>query len=279
MAHYAIDCWDVEVQTDRFGWVEIIGIADRTDFDLKSHSKYSNEDMSVFIEYDEPKTIKKVVAKPDMKKFGPLFKGDSPKIKAVLDETDATIIKDAFEADGTFKVEVEGKEYELTEDLVSFHEKDETIRGEKIVPHVIEPSFGIDRILYSVLLHSFTEDQERAYLKFPEDIAPVSVSVFPLVNKDELVKTAYRISDDLRVKGIISEYDASGTIGRRYARSDEIGVPFAVTVDHETLEDRKVTIRNRDSLEQVRVPLEDIYNVLNDLLNKKINFKDLKSKG
>lgn len=278
MAHYAIDCWDVEVHTDRFGWVEIIGIADRTDFDLKSHSRYSNEDMSVFIEYDEPKTIKKVVAKPDMKKFGPLFKGDSPKIKAVLDETDATIIKDAFEADGTFKVEVEDKEYELTEDLVSFQEKDETIRGEKIVPHVIEPSFGIDRILYSVLLHSFTEDQERAYLKLPKDIAPVSVSVFPLVNKDELVETAYRISDDLRVKGIISEYDASGTIGRRYARSDEIGVPFAVTVDHETLEDRKVTIRNRDSLEQVRVPLEDIYNVLSDLLNKKISFKDLKSK-
>ena len=91
--------------------------------------------MSVFIEYDEPKTIKKVVAKPDMKKFGPLFKGDSPKIKAVLDETDATIIKDAFESDGTFKVEVDGKEYELTEDLVSFEEKDETIRGEKIFPH------------------------------------------------------------------------------------------------------------------------------------------------
>ena len=81
------------------------------------------------------------------------------------------------------------------------------------------------------------------------------------------------------MKGIISEYDASGTIGRRYARSDEIGVPFAVTVDHETLKDKKVTIRNRDSLKQVRVPLEDIYNVLNDLLNKKINFKDLKSKG
>jgi glycyl-tRNA synthetase len=275
MAHYAIDCWDVEVQTDRFGWVEIIGIADRTDFDLKSHSSYSKEDMRVFIEYDEPKTIKKVVAKPDMKKFGPLFKGDSPKIKAVLDETDANIIKDAFESDGTFKVEVDDKEYELTPDLVSFQEKDETIRGEKIFPHVIEPSFGIDRILYSVLLHSFTEDEERAYLKLPEDIAPVSVSVFPLVNKEELIETAYRISDDLRVKGIISEYDASGTIGRRYARSDEIGVPFAVTVDHETLEDSKVTIRNRDSLEQVRVPLEDVYDVLSDLLSKKISFKDI----
>ena len=86
MAHYAIDCWDVEVKTDRFGWIEIIGIADRTDFDLKSHSKHSNEDLSVFIEYDEPKTVTKLVVKPNMKKFGPLFKGDAPKIINALED-------------------------------------------------------------------------------------------------------------------------------------------------------------------------------------------------
>ena len=276
MAHYAIDCWDVEVQTDRFGWIEIIGIADRTDFDLKSHSKYSKEDLRVFIEYDEPKTIKKLVVKPDMKKFGPLFKGNSPKIKNALEEFDAKTIKKAFEDEELFKMEVEGETYELTPDLISFEEKDETIRGEKIFPHVIEPSYGIDRILYSVLLHSFTKDNERAYFKLPLDVAPVSVSVFPLVNKDELVEISHQISDNLRLKDIISQYDASGTIGRRYARSDEVGVPFAVTVDHETLEDETVTIRNRDDLKQVRVPLEDVYNILNDLLAGKLRFEDIK---
>ncbi len=69
MAHYAIDCWDVEIYTDRYGWIEVIGIADRTDFDLKSHSQYSKEDLSVFIEYNEPRTITKIAAKPDMKKI------------------------------------------------------------------------------------------------------------------------------------------------------------------------------------------------------------------
>src|SRR5664280_2411983 len=260
MAHYAIDCWDVEIQTDRFGWIEIIGIADRTDFDLKSHSIYSNEDLSVFIEYDKPHTIKKLTAKPNMKKFGPLFKSDAPKILGAIENLEALDIQKAFEERGVFKLEVEGNYHELSPDIISFEEQEETIRGEKVVPHVIEPSYGIDRIIYSVLLHSYTEDEDRTYLKLEKQIAPVGVNVFPLVNNDELVEKAHNIRDELRKQNIIAEYDGSGTIGRRYARSDEIGVPFAVTVDHKTIEDQKVTIRNRDDLKQTRVPIKDVYN-------------------
>jgi glycyl-tRNA synthetase len=275
MAHYAIDCWDVEVQTDRFGWIEIIGIADRTDFDLKSHSTHSKEDLSVFIEYDKPKTITKLGVKPDMKKFGPLFKGDAPKILDSLKNLDATVIKKGFDEEGKFKLEIEGKIYEITPDIISFEEREEIIRGEKILPHVIEPSYGIDRIIYSVLLHSYKENEDRTYLKLEKEIAPIGVSVFPLVNKDELVETANNIRDELRNHGIIAEYDGSGTIGRRYARADEIGVPFAVTVDHETLENHTVTIRNRDDLKQVRKPIKDIYNILVNLLEGRIDFEDI----
>ncbi len=275
MAHYAIDCWDVEVQTDRFGWIEIIGIADRTDFDLKSHSTHSKEDLSVFIEYDKPKTITKLGVKPDMKKFGPLFKGDAPKILDSLKNLDATVIKKGFDEEGKFKLEIEGKIYEITPDIISFEELEEIIRGEKVLPHVIEPSYGIDRIIYSVLLHSYKENEDRTYLKLEKEIAPIGVSVFPLVNKDELVETANNIRDELRNHGIIAEYDGSGTIGRRYARADEIGVPFAVTVDHETLENHTVTIRNRDDLKQVRKPIKDIYNILVNLLEGRIDFEDI----
>ena len=275
MAHYAIDCWDVEVQTDRFGWIEIIGIADRTDFDLKSHSTHSKEDLSVFIEYDEPKTISKLGVKPDMKKFGPLFKGDAPKILESLKSLDADYIKKAFEEDGKFKLELEGKTHEITPDIISFEEHDEVIRGEKVLPHVIEPSYGIDRIIYSVLLHSYNEDEDRTYLKLDKQIAPIGVNVFPLVNKDELVETANQIRDEFRNHGIIAEYDGSGTIGRRYARADEIGVPFAVTVDHETLENHTVTIRNRDDLKQIRKPIKDIYSILIDLLEGRLEFEDI----
>ena len=275
MAHYAIDCWDVEVQTDRFGWIEIIGIADRTDFDLKSHSTYSNEDLSVFIEYDKPHIIKKLTAKPNMKKFGPLFKGDAPKILEAIENLEALDIQKAFEERGVFKLEVEGSYHELSPDIISFEEQEETIRGEKVVPHVIEPSYGIDRIIYSVLLHSYTEDEDRTYLKLEKQIAPVGVNVFPLVNNDELVEKAHNIRDELRKQNIIAEYDGSGTIGRRYARSDEIGVPFAVTVDHKTIEDQKVTIRNRDDLKQTRVPIKDVYNILTELLEGKLEFENI----
>ena len=118
-----------------------------------------------------------------------------------------------------------------------------------------------------MLLHTFTEDKEnkREYFKLPADIAPVDVSVFPLVNKDGLREIAVKIRDDLRKKGFIAEFDASGTIGRRYARADEIGVPFALTVDHDSLEDNKVTIRNRDNLEQKRIPISSIGEILEDL--------------
>ncbi len=275
MAHYAIDCWDVEVQTDRFGWIEIIGIADRTDFDLRSHSEYSKEDLSVFIEYEEPKTVNKIVVKPNMKMFGPLFKGDAPKIIKALEDTDAATIQKTLDEKESFIVDVDGNSFELSNDLISFEEKEEKTLGEKVIPHVIEPSYGIDRIIYAVLLHSYREDEERTFLKLEKQIAPVGVNVFPLVNNIELVKTAHNIREELRNQGIIAEYDGSGTIGRRYARSDEIGVPFAVTVDHETLENESVTIRNRDNLKQIRVPIKICYSILLDLLAGKIDFEDI----
>ncbi|MTK64377.1 MAG: glycine--tRNA ligase, partial [Methanobacterium sp.] len=275
MAHYAIDCWDVEVLTDRFGWIEIIGIADRTDFDLKSHAKYSNEDLSVFIEFDEPKKINKLVVKPDMKKFGPMFKADAPKVIRALEYLDASEVQKAFDNGEGYNIDLDDKTIEISSDIVSFSEEEEMVRGEKVVPHVIEPSFGIDRIIYSVLLHSYTEDEEREFLKLEKQIAPIGVNVFPLVNKDKLSEKAHEIREELRNQGIIAEYDGSGTIGRRYARSDEIGVPFAVTVDHETLENNSVTIRNRDNLEQVRIPIQDVYKVLIDLLSGKMEFESL----
>jgi glycyl-tRNA synthetase len=275
MAHYAIDCWDVEVYTDRYGWIEVIGIADRTDFDLKSHSDYSKEDLRVFLEYLEPQIVKKIRVKANMGKFGPLFKGDAPKILKALEEIDAEDIKQSLDTDGVFQLELEGKIHHLTSDLVDFQMVEETVRGEKIYPHVIEPSYGIDRIVYSVLLHSYTSEEDRTYFKLPADVAPVEVNIFPLVNQEELVRVTTQITNDLRKNGIIAEKDTSGTIGRRYARSDEIGVPFAITVDHQSLEDNTVTIRERDSQKQVRSSIKTLPKTIYLLLSGKKEFKGL----
>lgn len=278
MAHYAIDCWDVEVYTDRYGWIEVIGIADRTDFDLKSHSDYSKEDLRVFLEYPEPQIVKKLTVKANMGKFGPLFKGDAPMILKALEEIDSEAIKKALEEEGVFQLELQGNKYQITNDLIGFQMVEETVRGEKIYPHVIEPSYGIDRIVYSVLLHSYVQEEDRTYFKLPADVAPVEVNIFPLVNRDELVAVTLEILGDLRKEGIIAEKDTSGTIGRRYARSDEIGVPFAVTVDHQSLEDNTVTIRERDSQKQVRTSIPDLPQTLQLLISKKKEFGELETR-
>ena len=115
----------------------------------------------MFIEFDEPKLIKKTVIKPNLAKFGPIFKGDSPKIKTFIENADPEEIKNALDNEGKYIVELD-KEYELTSDLLIIEEVEEEVSGEKIIPHVIEPSFGIDRILYCTLLHSFhTAENEK----------------------------------------------------------------------------------------------------------------------
>lgn len=269
MAHYALDCWDVECLTDKYGWVEIIGIADRGDYDLTAHSKFSNEELDIYKEFDEPKLIKKTVIKPNLKKFGPAFKGDSPKIKTYIEnlsEDEVSEIKAAIEADGKFTLELDGS-YEILEEHLIFEDIEEEIKGEKIVPHVIEPSFGIDRILYCTLLHSFKETEEKDYFQFAKEIAPIQVSVFPLMNKDGLGEIAVEITHDLREAGFTVDNDTSGTIGKRYARADEVGVPIAITVDFDTKEDNTVTIRDRDTEEQERVEIGALKEVIKEKLN------------
>lgn len=272
MAHYAIDCWDVEVLTDKYGWVEIIGIADRGDYDLKSHSKHGNEELNLFIPYDKPKKIAKTIIKPNMSKFGPSFKGDAPKVKNFLDnlnDDEVLAIKKEIDANGKYILKLES-EFEILPEHVNFEDYEEEIKGKKIVPHVIEPSFGIDRILYSVLLHSFhvaSDEEDKDYFKLTNSIAPIQVGVFPLVNKKELNEIAISITESLRNLGFTVDYDTSGTIGKRYARSDEIGIPIAITIDYDTLKDNTITIRNRDSEKQNRVEIDQIADKINQEFN------------
>jgi len=139
--------------------------------------------------------------------------------------------------------------------------------GRKIIPHVVEPSFGIERTIYAILLYSFIEDKERGWdwFKFAPKIAPISVAVFPLLNKEEMINKSLEIYKSLR-KEFDAIFDKSGSIGKRYARSDEIGIPLAITIDHQTLEDNTVTIRDRDTTKQERVKIEKLIDRLKDLL-------------
>ncbi|MCJ7572292.1 MAG: glycine--tRNA ligase [Candidatus Thermoplasmatota archaeon] len=255
LAHYATECWDAELYSERFGWVECVGIADRSAYDIKSHIESSGNDMYALRKFDEPKTVnvKKVVA--DMGKLGPLFKNKAGKIKDLLEKIDVKKDKEII-------LNVDGEKIKIPTDCYKIVETEEKIMGERFVPHVIEPSYGIDRILYMILEHSYSEgkksDEEYRILKLNPVVAPVKVGIFPLIGDKKLINIAKKLDSDLRTSGISTYYDEGGTIGRRYARMDEIGTPFCITVDHDSINDNAVTVRDRDTTKQDRVKIKEV---------------------
>jgi glycyl-tRNA synthetase len=151
-------------------------------------------------------------------------------------------------------------DYDLTNHGVDYLDD---VAGEKFVPHVIEPSYGVDRVMFALLNEAYTEDElngeKRVYLKFKPNIAPVKVAVFPLLkNKPELVTKAREVFDMIRKEVPQTMFDDNGNIGKRYRRQDEIGTPNCITIDFDTLEDDTVTLRDRDTGEQKRIKVEEI---------------------
>lgn len=157
--------------------------------------------------------------------------------------------------------EFSGKELEYFDDETK----------EKYIPYVVEPAMGVDRAVLVALFESYHEEQvrneKRVVLKFPYALAPIKVAVLPLLrNRPEVVEVAKNLTAELR-PAMMTMYDDTASIGRLYRRQDEIGTPFCVTVDVQSLEDRQVTIRDRDSMEQIRVPLPEVKHLLTQKLN------------
>jgi glycyl-tRNA synthetase len=270
-AHYATDCWDAEVFSGRFGWVETVGIADRTDYDLTAHGNASGTPMTVFIQYDEPKKVRRRRIIPNMSVLGKQYR---TKAKAVF-----TALETATPSLSGADVEVEGEMIHIPPELFEVRDEIVDVRGEDIVPHVIEPSYGIDRMCYAVLEQAYDEDtadgETRVVMRLLPQVAPVQVAVFPLMSRDDLDTIAGEITRTLHKSGILAEYDDSGAIGRRYRRQDEIGTPFAITIDYETKEDNTVTLRDRDTMKQIRIPITKLPGIVGALVNGSITFASL----
>lgn len=188
LVFYASDAWDIEYNFPSYGFDEIEGIHDRTDYDLSQHTKFSGVDLS----YKDPYT------------------------------------------------------------------------GEKYIPWILETSAGLGRMFLTFVSDAYTEDKigddTRTVLKLSYDLAPVKVAVFPLLkNKPELVAKSREVYEMLKNR-MNCEWDDNGNIGKRYRRQDEIGTPYCVVVDFETLEDNMVTVRDRDTTEQKRVSIDELFN-------------------
>ena len=194
-SHYAIDTWDLEFEFP-FGWKELQGMANRTDYDLKQHQNFSKTSME--------------------------------------------IVKDD---------------------------------GKRLLPHVVcEPSQGVERAFLVFLsnAYSFKEERKNIVLKLHPKIAPIKAAILPIIKKPEYEKIAKKIFDDL-IDDFNVEYDKSGSIGKRYARNDEIGTPMCITIDEETLKDNTVTIRDRDTAKQIRVNISE----LTEIIRQRIKGKEL----
>ena len=241
MAHYSNDCWDGEIKTS-LGWIEIVGIAHRGSYDLSAHGNASSREFRVPL----PGTEKEMeVWKPDIGKLGKEFKGDA---KLILEAIQNIELKPGIILD------INGKNIELDENYMA--QKTER-RSEMVYPNVIEPSFGLDRILYCLLESSWNIDGEREWISLPQDTSPYDLLVAPLMTKDGLDERAHEIMKSAIDIGVDAYYDEAGSIGRRYARADEIGIFYSMTIDHQTLEDGTVTLRERDSKNQRRILIED----------------------
>lgn len=193
LAHYARACFDIEYNFP-FGWKEIHGNADRSNYDLTQHQNFSKTNLEIFDEATKSKVL--------------------PAVNA-------------------------------------------------------EPSQGIERAFLTFMFEAYNDDKERGnvVLKLHPRLAPIKVGVFPLLNKPELEDAAKAIHERLKLE-FNSMYDRSGSVGRRYARADEIGVPYCITVDFETITDKTVTIRFRDTTEQIRVKIEELESKLKELISK-----------
>ncbi len=270
-AHYSLQSFDQEVLVNRWGWVEVSGHAYRTDYDLRSHMKSSGVDMQVFKEYEKPLEKEQRVVKPVMAKLGPIFKGEAGKVAETLSQVDPQELEVTLKKQGHYMLGI----HRILPEYVDIALQKTVQRGKHYFPHVVEPSFGSDRLLYVTLEYAYHVKEDRVILSFPRDISPVQIGVYPLLSKDKLPEKAGEIYKMLIEEGFTVEYDEAGSIGRRYARADEVGVQLDITVDYDTMKDDTVTVRDRDSWKQIRCPIKQLSELLHKYFRGKIDFGEL----
>ena len=257
-AHYSVQGYDQEICLDRWGWTEVSGHNYRTDYDLRQHMDHSGVDMQAFKAHEQPCRTETTVIEPVLARIGPAFKQNASRVATLLARADPAQIETSLKTKGVYQV----NGFRILPEHVRVVRKEIEETGRRFTPHVVEPSFGIDRLVYAVMESAYERRDDRVVLRLPRELAPVQVEVCPLVTKDGLAENAKQLSQALMTGGFAVEYDEGGSIGRRYARADEAGTPLCVTVDYQTLEDKSVTVRDRDSWKQVRVKAENLQDEL-----------------
>lgn len=290
MAHYACDCWDIEINT-MFGWVECVGHADRSCYDLEVHGKACGIPHVASERLPTPVQVQKLVLEPLRKKIGPKFKANQKEVMAALEGLDEDEVA-ALQRDlAASREQGEGEHgsatvrggFQISGDMVSIKLEKKNVHEVKYAPSVIEPSFGMGRIMFALLEHAFSQregDEQRCVMALKPLVAGTKVGIFRLTNNNpQFDVVVERVRKALHGQGQTCKVDSSsGTIGRRYARADELGIPFGITIDFDTLMDDSVTLRDRDSMAQLRLSISALVEVLPRLSAGSMTWEQLAAK-
>jgi glycyl-tRNA synthetase len=257
---------------------------------LKVHTAKSKVELVAQEVYDQPRMVESTTVKPNLALMGKTL-GKLPGYKSLLEtlrtmEPDDVLALKENLSKGKYTMKLcDGNSFELDSTLIDFKTETKKVSAVKYTPSVIEPSFGIGRILYHILEHAFkiredaqpsASDKEakalRAYLTLPAFMAPIKVAVLPISTKEALNATVESLTRSMTTSGISARADTSGqSIGRRYARLDEVGVPFILTVDFESMQDNCVTLRERDSMQQIRIPIAEATSIVSKLVQASVH--------
>jgi len=273
MAHYACDCWDAEILISH-GWTECVGIADRSAFDLQAHADATGDPGLKATEKLETPIKVETVTLPNKgpgKEIGKAFKKSAKAIIAYLEslsKDQALALRDA----GGGEIEVDGQKHTLEAQHVAFEVKVEDVYVEEYVPNVIEPSLGVDRVLYAIFEHAYGQraseggddaKMKRHVLSFSPAMSPYMLALFPQdkrITREAAFDGLFEdISQSCATNGVSFKPDLTGvSIGAKYSRYDELGIPLCAVIDGESLKGGGVTLRDRDSVTQVRVPSSQV---------------------
>ncbi|KAK2880193.1 Glycine--tRNA ligase 1, mitochondrial [Arthroderma sp. PD_2] len=284
MAHYATDCWDAELLTS-YGWIECVGCADRSAYDLTVHKNKTGAPLVVRETRAEPLRIEEWQVDIDKKKFGPRFKKDSKTVESAIEALTQDVREKLsldLEKNGKIEITVEGVgegAVEIGKDLVQIEKRERVENVREYTPNVIEPSFGIGRILYCLMEHAYWSrpgDEARGVLSFPPTVAPTKVLLVPLSNHSSFQPLVQRLTLKLRRLGVSNRVDdSSASIGKRYSRNDELGTPFGITADFQSVKDNTYTLRDRDTMKQVRASEDEICNAVKSLVDGDETWEDI----
>jgi glycyl-tRNA synthetase len=280
MAHYATDCWDAEIENST-GWTECVGCADRAAYDLTVHSERTGHPLVVRQALKEPVVTEKEVAEFNKKLLGKTFGKDSGTLQTLvgdMDELQLMNLKGALSQGPATITSSDGRDFAITPELLTIERKTFKQSIREFTPNVIEPSFGLGRILYVLLEHSFwsrEQDVERGVLSLPSVVAPTKVLIVPLSAREEFAPLVREVSLKLRRAGVFSRVDDSNTsIGKRYARNDELGTPFGVTLDFASVQNKTMTLRERDTMDQRIGGIDDVITTVTDLVRGTIDWPE-----